>query len=354
MRARVRTIFQEAQAAQAAEDAVHGASDLAELGDADKPLDSQMIAQAAERINEGLRQRPPADKKATRQLAKNARHLQKQAAQLAKYEGQEDLLAGRSNCSATDPDARSMPMKQSRDFKPGYNLQVSAAEGFVTSYSLGNNPNDGASLIGHLERAKRQGLPQPAALVTDAGFGYEQNYAYVEAAGIEPLMKYPDWRREHTNRTKDAYHKSRFTYDGVADTYRCPQGQLLEARPCGLREAGHGYQVRLTQYQPAVTGACGACPVREACCRGAGDKSLSVSHRVEAYKAEVRVRLQPGSPGAALYARRAHEVETVFADMKAHRGYRRLRMRGLAKNTLDLTLYFLGHNLRKLASLLAA
>jgi IS5 family transposase len=51
----------------------------------------------------------------------------------------------------------------------------------------------------------------------------------------------------------------------------------------------------------------------------------------------------------ALYKQRRQTVETSFGDAKEHRGFRRVRGRGLAKAQAHAALTVLAHNLDELA-----
>lgn len=343
---RARELFREIDELNQKEDQVYGGADLPERGHSNKPLDSNKIKEAAQRIDEQLAQKPPASPKAARQLGIRARRLTKEAEQLAKYEAAKEQLGGRNNCSMTDKDAAVMPMKQSAEFRPAYNLQISAEAGFVTGFSLGTNSNDGASLKGHLEAQEKLGLPTPGKLVADAGYGHEQVYEQLQDAGIEAVVKHKDYAREKLTRGAAAYHKTKFTYDAARDAYTCPQGRLLEVIGQGQDTLAGGYTRNITHYRCA---SCEGCPARALCLPQPDHavRTLSVSHKLEAHLAATRHKLA-SEEGRALYRRRSHEVETVFGDMKANQGFRRFRMRGLAKNTLDLAIYFTAHNLRKI------
>jgi Transposase DDE domain len=59
-------------------------------------------------------------------------------------------------------------------------------------------------------------------------------------------------------------------------------------------------------------------------------------------------RLLDTPDGKALYTRRQHMIETVFADTKFNRGIRRFNRRGLAACRAEWRLIAATHNLRKL------
>ncbi len=61
----------------------------------------------------------------------------------------------------------------------------------------------------------------------------------------------------------------------------------------------------------------------------------------------MRERL-PAAEGGALYRRRKAIVEPVFGQLREAQGFRRFRLRGLAKGRAEWRLVCLAHNLRKL------
>ncbi|SDX20238.1 hypothetical protein SAMN05216556_12040 [Aequorivita viscosa] len=101
---------------------------------------------------------PPTPKRKPRNtsMAKaKLRYIQKNFPQnLDKYEKHEEILAGRSSYSKTDPDVTFMRMKddqmQNGQLKPGYNVQVSSESQFVIHYALQQTTNDLHTLMPYL------------------------------------------------------------------------------------------------------------------------------------------------------------------------------------------------------------
>ena len=55
----------------------------------------------------------------------------------------------------------------------------------------------------HLRRQeKRLGL-KPEAVITDAGYGSEENYAYLENKRTVAVIKYSTWRKEHSRKWQE-------------------------------------------------------------------------------------------------------------------------------------------------------
>lgn len=98
-----------------------------------------------------------------------------------KYEDYNDTFNGRNSFSKTDKDATFMCMKEdamkNRVLKPGYNLQIGTNNQFVIGYDIFPNPSDSRTLRPFLESIATLNLF--SSIVADAGYGSEENYAYV-------------------------------------------------------------------------------------------------------------------------------------------------------------------------------
>lgn len=70
---------------------------------------------------------------------------------LQEYEKHLDTMQERNSYSKTDPDATFMRMKEDHmkngQLKPGYNLQISTENQFITNYAFFHNPGDTLTLI---------------------------------------------------------------------------------------------------------------------------------------------------------------------------------------------------------------
>jgi transposase len=337
---RAQAILQEVEAINRAEDQAYGSHDLPERGETAR-LDSAQLQAAAEQIEAGLRQQPA---EARQPLHRSARQLQELAQKQARYEQQQQLLGGRNSYSVTDPEATVMPMKDGV-LKPGYNVQAAAENGFVVGYSVSQTSHDGVSLIPHLRQQHALGLPQPQRIVGDAAYGIEQNYAHLEAAGIDSYLKPLDWHRAHSRSVEHRFHKSHFHYEAASDTFVCPAGERLVFRREKQRRTESGYPLQLREYEGQ---ACGNCHWRAECIRRGPSRWLEVSPQLQRYHQLAHTKLT-SELGQALRRRRGVEIESAFGDLKQNQGYRRLRLRGLRKVIAELALLFLGFNLRKLA-----
>ena len=99
---------------------------------------------------------------------------------LEKYEDQAKKLGERNSYSKTDTDATFMRMKEDQkngQSKPGYDVQIGTENQFIVGYSIHQQSGDTSCFIPHLEKVKANFNNRlPENIVTDAGYGSEENY----------------------------------------------------------------------------------------------------------------------------------------------------------------------------------
>lgn len=333
---RVREIMREADALNEAEDCEMGSSDFPECGGNGAPPTAEEIRKAARKVAEKAKEA----REGTKAHEKKSRELEKEAEKMAVVEERTEALGGRNSFSKTDKDATFIRMKND-ELRAGYNLQVGTEEGFVLSYSVSQNANDASAFIEHMEN-RRAVLPAPSRVCADAGYGTEENHAYLEENGIESHLKDQTWFKDRTGK-HGPYEKGSFLYDEVRDVYTCPEGKTLSRDSEEKRETKSGYETTIYYYR---SDACAACPVRTLCAKGEA-RIIRRSPRLEELLRSSRANIE-SAKGIEMRKKRGNEVETVFADMKYNQRYTRVRLRGLAKAALDLGYVLLSQNLRKL------
>src|SRR5690606_28368119 len=329
------------------EDAAHAGKDLAELGESSE-LTSAKLEQAVARLEQKLISEPKNKpiKKAVRLLRKDLLPRKQ------KYELHQKLLGERNSYSKTDPDATFMRMKEDHmrngQLKPGYNVQVGTENQFIVGYSLHQRPTDTRCLIPHLEKVKETLGNMPKTIIADAGYGSEENYAYLEKEDREALVKYNTFHKENSKAWKQDVSKiDNWTYQPVTDTWVCPNGRTLHFLRERNKKNESGYELRVRHYRSAD---CTGCPFKGKCSKVDGNREIEVSMTFLRYKAKAREKLR-SEEGRALSVRRMVEVESVFGQMKNNRGFRRFLLRGLPKVSLEVGWLSLAHNLLKKATL---
>jgi DDE family transposase len=133
--------------------------------------------------------------------------------------------------------------------------------------------------------------------------------------------------------------RAAFTFDPERNVFICPQGKILKYRTARQKEKIHMYR--------ATAGDCKMCPIRQQCTRGP-KRTLSVPFD-EAVRQDV-IALQKTE--AFQNSRRLRKkVEMLFAYMKQHFRFTRLKLRGLAGAAEEFLLVATIQNLRRLIRL---
>jgi transposase len=347
---KIRSLLDEIDRVNEAENEEYGDRDLEEMGGRG-PIDAEKLEKTIQELNEILKQ-DPQDKK----LAKAVRTLERDyLPKQREYEEQERKLGERNSYVKTDEDATMMRMKgdppKRSQPKPGYNVQIGTENEFVVGYSLHRRPGDTHCLMPHLKALKGQLGQLPKKVVADAGYGSEENYAYLEGEEVEAYVKYNTFDREQKKtRRRGLFHEDDFVYDAERDEWVCPAGRRLSDGHTELHTTESGYVIERRHYECQD---CAGCPLRSQCTRAEGNRQLVVSLELRRMRAQARENLL-SEEGKALRSRRGVEVEGVFGRLKHNWGLRRFLLRGQEKVQIEWGLLCLAHNLAKLASRQAA
>lgn len=300
----------------------------------------------------------PADKeqkKQQREKEKQIKELEKHRDKLGEYDGRLEQIGERNSMSKTDPDATFMRMKEDAmnngQTKPGYNLQISSENQFITDFALFPNPTDTLTLIPFFNSflGRYEHLPQTA--VADSGYGSEENYRFMAEAGIDAYVKYNRFHLEQRPRYKpNPFHHDKFHYNAVEDYYVCPMGQHMMRVGTTHSKTASGYCSENARYRAQN---CKGCPLRCLCYKAKGDRrTIEVNHRLNEYKRKAR-ELLTSEEGLRHRGRRCIEPEAVFGQMKFNMAYRRFRHFGKDKVTMDFALFAIAFNIKKMCSKIA-
>ncbi|TMV47054.1 IS1182 family transposase [Paenibacillus mesophilus] len=344
---KVRTLFTTIEVAEKQEEHEQAGQDLPELGEA-STLTSEKLEAAVQQLEAKLQTKPKDKplKKAVRVLRKDL------LPRLQKYEVQQEILGDRNSYSKTDTDATFMRMKEDHmrngQLKPGYNVQIGMENQFIVGYSLHQRPTDTRCLQPHLEKVKASLGRLPGTVIADAGYGGEENYAYLESEKLKAVVKYSTYHKEKSKKwQKDISKIDNWQYDEAEDTWTCAAGHKLSFRYESKETTESGFEIRKRHYRSA---SCDGCPLKASCTKAQGNREISVSLRYQRYKQQARERLR-SEEGYELSVRRMIEPESVFGQMKNNRGFRRFLLRGLPKVSLEVGWLSLAHNLLKQAAI---
>ena len=253
------------------------------------------------------------------------------------------FMSGVRSCRKRDSDARLMRTR--RGIEPGYNAQamVSPTQGesgeggmLITAAEVTDDPNDYSQLVPMLQEAEETTGVRSEVTLADAGYHSGRNLEECETRGQQVVMP-----ESQDRRLSHPYHKDRFTYDEMSDSYTCPQGQRL-----GFTRVKYTRGTRMRLYR-ASGAICRACPAFGTCTRdgrhgrgievGPHDASLR-SHRA----------LMATDDARQVYKQRQQLVEPVFGIIKEQQGARRFLLRGVDNVSAEWGLLAIAFNLRTL------
>ena len=293
--------------------------------------------------------------KRRREKKRLVKELEKHRDKLGEYDGRLEQIGERNSMSKSDPDATFMRMKEDAmnngQTKPGYNLQISAENQFITDYALFHNPTDTLTLIPFLNSFTDRYGHLPSIAVADSGYGSEENYRFMDEAGMEAYVKYNRFHLEQHPRYKpNPFNHDNFHYNAAEDYYVCPMGQHMTRIGTSHLKTASGYRSENARYRAQN---CNGCPLRGLCYKAKGDRrTIEVNHRLNGYKRKAR-ELLTSEEGLKHRGRRCVEPEAVFGQMKFNMAYRRFRHFGKDKVTMDFAFFAIAVNIKKMCSKIA-
>lgn len=320
----------------------------------ENPVPEELTAEEVAKRVGRIREKVDADN-----LSKEERKALKQietdaVPRMNRYKEQLETMGSRNSYSKTDPDATFMRMKEDAmlngQLKPGYNVQISTENQFITNFGIYQRPTDTLTMISYLESFKTRYGMQSEEIVADSGYGSEENYEYMFRNGMTPYVKYNmfhvEQRRGYRN---NPFRVSNLFYNPDDDFYVCPMGQKMKFIRQEKRYTASGYQQTVSVYRASR---CEGCPLRGQCHKSRRDRQIEVNHTLDDYKARAR-ELLTSEQGLKHRSKRPIEPEAVFGQIKECGRFRRLRLKGLTGAKIDFGLKALAHNLRKLAQVWA-
>ena len=271
---------------------------------------------------------------------------------MKEYERHKEILQERGSYSKTDQDATFMRMKEdymgNGQLKPGYNVQISTENQYITNYGIYQKPGDTTTLIDYLESFNRKYHRQSNEIVADSGYGSEQNYDYMLDNKIIPYVKYNYFHmdiRKERKRPSDAYKLTLPYYNSDEDYFVCSMGQHMTYIGNRSRKSETGH---VGEYRKYMAQDCSKCPIKGVCTKAKGNRIYEVNLNLMKQKKLVR-ELLTSERGLEHRSKRPIEPEAVFGQIKYNSGFKRFRLKSILKVSVEFGLIALAHNLRKYA-----
>jgi transposase len=228
--------------------------------------------------------------------------------------------------SASDPDAACV-RKGSGDSRPRYQHHrvIDDQKGVITAIeTTPGSIAENKKLMDLLDQHENTKRCQVKTVVADHKYGTNENYVACQERGItthmgDALFK-AQQRREGT-----IFGDEAFTYDPVAEVYRCPAGEIL--KPPRV------HPIRRTLEYKAPARVCMGCALRTQCTRSSHGRTVQ---RHEKQAALDVARAQAHSAVARRDRKRRHHLmERSFADAANNHRFKRARWRRLWRQQIQ-------------------
>ena len=292
-----------------------------------------------------------AEEKRTKQENKQIKEIeQKSLPKMKEHKEQLEKMGNRNSYSKTDEEATFMRMKEDAmlngQLKPGYNMQMSTENQFITHYMAFPNPTDYLTFITYENAFEKRYQTRSDEITADSGYGSEQNYAYCAEHDIVAFVKYPMFHKEQKKAfSQNPFLQNNLYYNDEEDYYVCPMGQHMDKVREEIRVSDGGYRSVVSVYRAKN---CEGCPLRCLCHKSKSDRQIEVNHQLNYYRSQAK-ELLTSEEGLKRRSRRPIEPEAVFGQLKANGMFRRMRLRGMAGVNLEFGLKAMAHNIKKMA-----
>lgn len=309
-------------------------------------IDQEKVQQVVKQIDEAIK-----GKDTTPKFKQKLNYIKKNYEKnLAKYEEQQAIMGEhRNSYSKTDNDATFMRMKDDHmmngQLKAAYNVQLSSNNQFVTNYTTHQTTTDTTVYKTHLEDFKKSYSFLPDTVITDAGYGSEENYEYLAQNNMTAYVKYNHFDREQngTIQSKTPFVSDKLFYNKEQDYYVCPMGQHMKNIGTFKKKTSTGFEQRVQKYQAQN---CERCPLKGTCHKAKGNRTIEINANLNKHKQQAKENLQ-SEQGIKYRKKRCCDIEPIFGNIKNNHQFKRFMLRGLKKVTVEVGLLSIAQNLRK-------
>jgi hypothetical protein len=187
-------------------------------------------------------------------------------------------------------------------------------------------------------------------VIADAGYGGQENYAYLENKRTVAVIKCGMYRKGESRKWKtESFKTGNWEYNKEGKYYIWPNGRRLTYRETKKRETDSGYPITVDKYECE---SCKYCRLKKRCTKAKGNRIVERNERWLRLKRKAQ-RVLKDERYVELRKQRSVEVETVFGQInrtkvRGNQGYRRFLLRGTAKVSTEWGLLALGYNLKQI------
>jgi transposase len=252
--------------------------------------------------------------------------------------------SGETQLSRTDPDARLL--SKGDQTLAGYNVQaaVDDTHKLIVASEVVNASSDVNQLHTMAKAASDVLQAETLQVLADAGYYSSAELKACEDDGFVAYVP-PSEGNGRLEREGRRFSLKDFSYDGTADAYRCPAGELLHPMKGRWRNVSGRQEIRYTSRGTT----CRACPLRARCLSPRSSQRTIRRWEHQDVLDRHRARMQ----GAAeVMRRRSSIVEHPFGTIKWRAGYRHFLVRGFNKARGEWSLMALCYNFTRVLNIL--
>jgi hypothetical protein len=168
---------------------------------------------------------------------------------------------------------------------------------------------------------------------------------YLERNSADATLNYT-MRQNGQKRSwaKNPWNTDNWAFDERRDCYECPVGKTLSYSHDERQKTPTGF---MHDVRVHTCDSCDGSGYRSCYTKSKYGRSIQRNERILRLKRKVNTQLA-SEKGKKLMRRRAHEVETVFRQLKANQGFRRFRLRGTEKVAVERGLLAIGFSFKRL------
>jgi transposase len=298
----------------------------------------QYIERRLDEYNQALEEADEENKKVIQQ------HIEKQNERKEKYNRLSEQLqqSGEPQISTSDPESRQL-MIRNRITEVAYNVQTTVDEKhkITLDYKV-TGENDSKAMGGMLRRAKVILGHTSFTALYDKGYHTGSELKKGITMGVDLMVAIPGVASFAPDKRYNVEH---FVYDLAADTYTCPEGEVLCTNGAWYVKSDHGYVVK--HYKTAK---CQGCPAFVRCTKNKLGRLIERSE----YQGYVEQNKRNIERAPATYKQRQAIIEHTYGTIKRQWGFSYIcTKRGLKRAAADVGLMFTALNLRRLMNSIA-
>jgi transposase len=228
--------------------------------------------------------------------------------------------------SASDPDA-ALVRQGGGDSRPRYkhHRMIDDHKGVITAVeTTPGSIAENKKLLGLIDQHETNTHCQVQTVVADHKYGTTENFVSCQERAITTHMG-DAGSKAHTGHDHSIFGDEVFTYDPVANIYRCPAGQILKPRRM--------HPIRRTIEYKAPARVCVGCALRAQCTRSRHGRT------VQRHEKQAALNVARGQAHSARARRnrkrRQHLMERSFADAANNHHFKRARWRRLWRQQIQ-------------------